>query len=214
MRSAVLTTCRVHIHESCVDFVIQGPTEYCFALCVVDPGFTGRSSEACTMTLPWIRYEFRVWCPTTRPSHVACVQGLNCHVQPERDRVCLRDVLGGPRSLDPQGPTGAVVVPTNVVSDVSKGGFALGDARSFCRLTSKIPPFTSMLKFDADVKKQPRVTNVKIAHRKSSLKRSLTGPTPCPGSALSVHRVYRRQGAGNLQFPPREFSPRLIGRFT
>ncbi len=32
-------------------------------------------------------------------------------------------------------------------------GFTLGDARSFWRLTSKIPPLGSMLNFDADVKK-------------------------------------------------------------
>ncbi len=35
---------------------------------------------------------------------------------------------------------------------ISKGVFILGDAQSFLGQTSKIPPFTSMLKFDADVK--------------------------------------------------------------
>ncbi len=33
-----------------------------------------------------------------------------------------------------------------------EGIFTLGDARSFSRLTSKIPPLASMLNFDADVK--------------------------------------------------------------
>ncbi len=34
-----------------------------------------------------------------------------------------------------------------------QGVFALGDARSFSALTSKIPPLGSMQNFDADVKK-------------------------------------------------------------
>ncbi len=41
-----------------------------------------------------------------------------------------------------------------------EGVFTLSDARSFSGLTSKIPPLGSMLNFDADVKKRPRVTYV------------------------------------------------------
>ncbi len=41
-------------------------------------------------------------------------------------------------------------------------GFS-GDAQSFCGLTSKIPPLSSMINFDADVKKRLRVTSVKTA---------------------------------------------------
>ncbi len=50
-----------------------------------------------------------------------------------------------------------------------QGFFTWGDARSFSGLTSKIPPLGSMLNFDADVKKRPRVTNVKTASRTSLL---------------------------------------------
>ncbi len=41
------------------------------------------------------------------------------------------------------------------------GVSTLLDARSFFRLTKKIPPLGSMLTFDVDVKKRPHVTNVK-----------------------------------------------------
>ena len=44
-----------------------------------------------------------------------------------------------------------------------EGVFTLGDAQSFCGLTSKIPPLGSILNFDADVKKRAHVTQVKTA---------------------------------------------------
>ncbi len=50
-----------------------------------------------------------------------------------------------------------------VKSEHPEAVFTLGDARSFSGLTSKIPPLGSMLNFDADVKKPPRVAYVKTA---------------------------------------------------
>ncbi len=44
-----------------------------------------------------------------------------------------------------------------------QGLFTVGDARSFCGLTSKITPLGSMFNFDADVKRRLRVTDVKTA---------------------------------------------------
>ncbi len=40
----------------------------------------------------------------------------------------------------------------------------MGDAQSFSGLTSKNPPLDAMLNFDADVKKRPRVINVKTSN--------------------------------------------------
>ncbi len=69
----------------------------------------------------------------------------------------------GRRASQHCGPTTAVTYAhcRPDAQRARKGVFILGDARSFSMLTSTIPPLGSTLNFDADVKKRPRITNVK-----------------------------------------------------
>ncbi len=96
-------------------------------------------------------------------------------------------------------------------------GFShLGDARLFSRLTSKIPPLASMLNFDADVKKGPRVTNAKTTLGVASRR----VPATSMGSALhqmrNVLRPFTSFGAAShsVRHALRQYSRQQTLRHT